>query len=317
MAAARWWNCAAASASSGKVVTGFLWATRSVCPEIMLKQKERDDVSKSSRSSMQSRSPERKSIVLIEQPDPGRFASGRLGEQVPSPGLGEVPWLAFFPDSDPPRLGHFPDSRFDRLELLLTGLLQAAPVGPALAPLGAPLFGVRAFDVGIAGPGKGFPRRGGPFVGLFGGFCRLRRWLYGLRGRYVVGGLLFGAGRIGGWQLPPLFAAVAAGCVCGCCWVCSWAGAAAGFVAATCGTGSAGAVETVIGSADILRSSLDTACEGGLGNVRSQIATAETGGDRHDHGSHACKISRRYPHGSAPLSTRATRGMGRCSGTAS
>ena len=51
-------------------------------------------------------------------------------------------------------------------------------------------------------------------------------------------------------------------------------------------------------------------------NVRSQIATAKTSADRHDHGSHACKISRRYPHVSAPSSTRATRGMGRCSGTA-
>ena len=50
-------------------------------------------------------------------------------------------------------------------------------------------------------------------------------------------------------------------------------------------------------------------------NVRSQIATAKTSADRHDHGSHACKISRRYPHVSAPSSTRATRGMGRCSGT--
>ena len=35
-------------------------------------------------------------------------------------------------------------------------------------------------------------------------------------------------------------------------------------------------------------------------NVRSQIATAKTSADRHDHGSHACKISRRYPHVSAP-----------------
>jgi len=157
---------------------------------------------------MPSRSPDKKSIVLIEQPDPGHFASDRLGEHIPSPGLGEqVPWLAFFPDSDPPRLGHFPDSRFDRLEFLLTGLLQellftgllqAALVGPLLSPLGAPLFGVRALDVGIASPGVGFPRRCGLFVGLVGGFRRLRRWLYGLRGRYVVGGLLFSAGRIGG-----------------------------------------------------------------------------------------------------------------------
>jgi hypothetical protein len=153
---------------------------------------------------------EKKSIVLIEQPDPGRFASDRFGEHLPSPGLGEqAPRLAFFPDSDPPRLGHFPDSRFDRIEfrltglfreILLTGLLQAALVGPLLPPFGAPLFGIRAFDVGIAGPGVDFPRRGDLFVGLIGGLRRLRRWLYGLRGRYVVGGLLFGAGRIGGWS---------------------------------------------------------------------------------------------------------------------
>src|SRR6185503_6325148 len=131
----------------------------------------------------------------------------RFGEHLPSPGLGEqAPRLPFFPDSDPPRLGHFPDSRFDRIEfrltglvreILLTGLLQAALVGPLLPPFGAPLFGIRAFDVGIAGPDVAFPRPGGLFVGLIGGLRRLRRWLYD---RYVVGGLLFGAGGIGGWN---------------------------------------------------------------------------------------------------------------------
>ena len=159
----------------------------------MLKQKlERDDVSKSSRSKMRSAIAGKKSIVLIEQPDAGRFASA--GSAMSLPGLGEqLPRLAFFPDPDPPRLGHFPDSLFDRLELLLTRLLEAALVGPALAPLGAPLFGVRAFDVGVAGSREGFPRRSGLFVGLFGGFCRLRGGCSGLRRRYVVGGLLFGA----------------------------------------------------------------------------------------------------------------------------
>ena len=220
----------------------------------------------------------KKSIVLIEQPDPGRFASDRLGEHIPSPGLGEqVPWLAFFPDSDPPRLGHFPDSRFNRIEflltglfreLLLTGLLQAALVAPLLSPFGAPLFGIRPFDVGIAGPGVDFPRPGGLFVGLISGLRGLRRWLYGLRGRYVVGGLIFGAGRIGGRSCRlDLRLRCCCCCDCGCCWVCSGAGAAAGFAgaaAATCGTGSAGAVETVIGSGDILRSSLETVCVGGF-----------------------------------------------------
>src|SRR5207253_5349536 len=52
--------------------------------------------------------------------------------------------------------------------------------------------------------------------------------------------------------------AAASGCGCGSC-----AGAEAGFVASARGTGSAGAVETDIGSADSLRSSLDTVCEGG------------------------------------------------------
>ena len=116
--------------------------------------------------------------ILIEQPDAGRLDPHRLGSE------------------ELPRLGHFPDSLLDRLELLLTGLLQSTLVGPLLAPLGAPLFGLRAFDVGVAGPGVGFPRRGGLFVSLFGGFCRLRR--DGLHGRYVVGGLLCGKRSIGG-----------------------------------------------------------------------------------------------------------------------
>ena len=78
------------------------------------------------------------------------------------------PRLAFFPDPDPPRLGHFPDPLFNRLEFLLTRLLDAAPFGPELAPFGAPLFRVRAFDVGVAGPREGVPRRSGFFSGLFG-----------------------------------------------------------------------------------------------------------------------------------------------------
>src|SRR5215216_3592380 len=91
----------------------------------MLKQKERDDISKSSRSHTRLRSPERNQLILIEQPNPRCFASDRLGEHVPSPGLGKhVPRLALFPDSDPPRLGHFPDPRFDRLDFLLTGLFR-------------------------------------------------------------------------------------------------------------------------------------------------------------------------------------------------
>ena len=78
------------------------------------------------------------------------------------------PRPAFFPDPDPPRLGHFPDPRFNRLEFLLTRLLDPAPFGPELAPFGAPLFGVRAFDVGVAGSREGVPRRSGFFSGLFG-----------------------------------------------------------------------------------------------------------------------------------------------------
>jgi hypothetical protein len=135
----------------------------------MLKQKERDDIFKVITLQHALAIAGKNQLILIEQPDPGRFASDRLGEHVPSPRLGErVPRLAFFPDSDPPRLGHFPDSRFDRLELLLLGLLQAALVGPLLSPFGAPLFGLRAFDVGIAGPGVDFPRRDGLFAGLIG-----------------------------------------------------------------------------------------------------------------------------------------------------
>jgi hypothetical protein len=128
---------------------------------------------------MRTRSLEKNQSILIEQPDPGRFASDGLGEQVPCGSrLGEqTSWLALFPDSDPPRFGHFPDSRFDRLEflltgrlqeLLLTGLLHAALVDPLLPAFGAPLFSIRAFDVGIAGPGIEFPRRRGLFVSLIG-----------------------------------------------------------------------------------------------------------------------------------------------------
>src|SRR6185369_8493708 len=135
---------------------------------------------KSSRS--RSGSSKGRSIILIEQPDPRHFGSRPLGKQVPR--------LGFFPDSDPPRFGHFAHAPFNRLQLLLARLLEAALVGPTLAPLGAPLFSVRAFDVGIAGPGEDVARRGGLFIGLFGEFCRLRRRLYGLRYRYIIGGLL-------------------------------------------------------------------------------------------------------------------------------
>ena len=150
---------------------------------------------------------------------------------------------AFFPDPDPPRLGHFPDPRFDRLEFLLTRLLDSAPFGPELAPFGAPLFGVRAFDVGVAGSGEGVPRRGGSFrrpveaskvAAVPVRVARpLRCWRASLRrGQYWRRELPPRLRRL----LPPPFAAALA----------PVAGAAAGFVAATCGTGSAGTVETFI-----------------------------------------------------------------------
>jgi hypothetical protein len=117
------------------------------------------------------RSPEKESVVLIELPDARRFVSRRLREHLPR--------LAFLSDPDPPRLGHFPDSLLDRLELLLARLLEATLVGPALAPLGPTLFRVRAFDVGVAVSCEGVPRRSDLFFGLFGGFDRLQRRLYG------------------------------------------------------------------------------------------------------------------------------------------
>src|SRR2546423_825491 len=134
----------------------------------------------------------KESVVLIEQPDPGHFASRRRDEHLSR--------LSFFPDPDPPRLGHLAYASFNRLELLLARLLEAAPLGPTLVPLGAPLFGVRALDVGIAGPGDGIARSGGLVFGLFGGFCRLRRRLHRLRRRHVIGRLLFGAGVTDRWR---------------------------------------------------------------------------------------------------------------------
>ena len=104
----------------------------------------------------------KKSIVLIEQPEAGRIGSRRFSEHLPRP--------AFFPDSDPPRLGHFPDPLLNRLEFLLTRLLDPTPFGPELAPFGAPLFRVRTFDVGVAGSREGVPWRSGFFSGLFGWF---------------------------------------------------------------------------------------------------------------------------------------------------
>src|SRR6185369_13187451 len=147
----------------------------------------REKSSRSRRASSKGRS-----IILIEQPDPRHFRSRPLGEQVPR--------LGFFPDPDSPRLGHFAHAAFNRLQFLLARLLEAALVGPTLAPLGAPLFSVRAFDVGIAGPGEDVAWRGGLFIDLFSGFCRLRRRLYGLRCRCIIGGLLFSADIIGRWR---------------------------------------------------------------------------------------------------------------------
>ena len=89
--------------------------------------------------------------IPIEQPDPGRLDSRRLARE------------------ELPRLGFFPDSRLDRLKLLLALLPDAALVGPALAPLGAPLFGGRPFHVGITRLCEGVARRGGFFIGLFSG----------------------------------------------------------------------------------------------------------------------------------------------------
>ena len=150
MAAARWWNRTAASAPSGNSrYRLFLGTPRDIARRSGSIKLERDDVSKSSRSKTWRRSPEKRSVVLIEQPDAGRFVSRRLREHLPR--------LAFLSDPDPPRLGHFPDPLFNRLELLLARLLEAALVGPALAPLGPTLFRVRAFDVGVAVSCEGVP----------------------------------------------------------------------------------------------------------------------------------------------------------------
>ena len=244
--------------------------------------------------------------VLIEQPDPRHFGSRRLG--------GEHR-LAFFPDPDPPRLGHFPDSLLDRLKLLLARLLDAALVGPALAPLGAALFGVarltsasRAFAKASCGAAvlslvcsAGFEGCGSDCTGctaatLLAGFSCGRRSIGGERCRLCLRlGLLL---RLRRWLRRLL------------------GGRGSGF------RRSHMRHRLRWCRRDGYRLRRHPAFQLGhclhrrVGNVRSQIAAAKTSADRHDHGSHACKISRRYPHGSAPLSTRATRGMGRCSGTA-
>ena len=156
--------------------------------------------------------------------------------------------------------------------------------------------------------------------GLFGGFCRLRRRRTGCAAATLLA--VFSSARtlaVGAayWWRSRIARSAAAASVCGCgCGCGSCAGAAAGFVAAT----RAHRLRWCRRDGYRLRRhpafQLGDRLRRRVGDVRSQIATAETGGDRHDHGSHACKISRRYPHGSAPSFTRATRGMGRCSGTA-
>ena len=78
----------------------------------------------------------RKDSIQIEQPDPRRFSPHRFDGE----GL--------------PRLGHFPDSLLDRLQFLLARLLDTAPLGPALAAFGPPLFSGRPLDVSVACPAK-------------------------------------------------------------------------------------------------------------------------------------------------------------------
>ncbi|XIA65228.1 cysteine rich repeat-containing protein [Bradyrhizobium sp. TZ2] len=88
--------------------------------------------------------------IQIEQPDPGRFDPHRLAGE----GLS--------------RLGYFPDSLLDRLQLLFARLSEAALLFPALAAFGAPLFNGRPLDVGVARPGENLLGRGGLFAGLLG-----------------------------------------------------------------------------------------------------------------------------------------------------
>ena len=209
-------------------------------------------------------------------------------------------------------------SLFNRLELPLARLLEAALVGPALAPLDPTLFRVRAFDVGVAVSCEGVPRRSDLFFGLFAGFDRLQRRLYGPRCRDIIGGLLFRGGLLFGADIIGGRSSIG---------------------------GRRGRLRLRLWQRLRLRRrgrgvrrnhtrhrlrrcrrdvyrfrrhpafQLGDRLRGRPCNVRSQIATAKTSADRHDHGCHACKISRRYPHVSAPSSTRATRGIGRCSGT--
>ena len=62
-----------------------------------------------------------------------------------------------------PRLGHLPDFLLDRLQILLARLPETAPLLPALAAFGPPLFNGRPLDVGVTRAGVGFLRRGGLF----------------------------------------------------------------------------------------------------------------------------------------------------------
>ncbi len=200
--------------------------------------------------------------VLIEQPDPRAF---RFSPARRTSSLG----VGFFPDPwIRPRLGHFPDALLDRLELLLARLLDAALDRPSAGA--ARRAAVRRPPVSTSASRafrKGFLRRGGSFVRPVRRVLQvaaatvrvarpLRCWRLSLRR-----GALIGWRRCVGVTAPPP--------VCGCGWLRlrlrlrlwrhdSWSSRR------TCGTGSAGAVETGIGSADILRSSLETACAGGL-----------------------------------------------------
>ena len=157
------------------------------------------------------------------------------------------------PDPDTPRLGHFPDPLFNRLEFLLARLLDPAPFGPELAPFGTPLFRVRTFEVRVAvGPREGFPRRNS-----FSSVCSadLAGCSVGCPGCTLLTGFSPTGTLLGeGTALPASPAAIV--CAFGC--SCSCVGAEAGLVATARGAGCAGAAATDIGSADILSSSLDT-----------------------------------------------------------